>query len=158
MLIHFIIYNLFLSILLYASLAVDPRMWLHRMPPAVVAKVPPKTAREKQKFLFWGILTAAIMFLYPPVVVYLQHYNWPQTLWMVLSLYVSFNLVDTLILDLLIFVYLTPPFIIIPGTQLSDYKDARYHVRAGLMGMVISLVGGLVMGGLVILAQSIFYN
>lgn len=33
-LIHLLIYYLLLSILLYGSLAYNPRMWLHRMPPA----------------------------------------------------------------------------------------------------------------------------
>jgi hypothetical protein len=46
-LVHLLIYYLLLSTLLYGSLAYNPRMWLHRMPPEVTAKVPPKTPYEK---------------------------------------------------------------------------------------------------------------
>jgi hypothetical protein len=45
---HLLLYYTLLSILLYGSLAYNPRMWLHRMPPKVVAKVPPKTPAEKR--------------------------------------------------------------------------------------------------------------
>ncbi len=48
---HLLIYYVLLSILLYGSLAYSPRMWLHRMPPEVVEKVPLKTPTEKRLLL-----------------------------------------------------------------------------------------------------------
>ncbi|MGC9312346.1 MAG: hypothetical protein ACP5IA_06600, partial [Sediminispirochaetaceae bacterium] len=62
---HILIYNLVLSVYLYATLALDPRMWLHRMPPEVVAKVPPKTASERRRLIPLGIPFLAVMAGYP---------------------------------------------------------------------------------------------
>jgi len=62
---HILIYNLVLSVYLYATLALDPRMWLHRMPPAVVAKVPPKTASERRRLIPLGIPFLTVMAGYP---------------------------------------------------------------------------------------------
>ena len=48
---HLILYYLLLSLELYCSLAYNPRMWLHRMPPEEIAKVPKRTPSEKRLLL-----------------------------------------------------------------------------------------------------------
>jgi hypothetical protein len=64
--VHLLIYYLSLSILLYGSLAYNPRMWLHRMPPEVVAKAPPKTPEEKRLLLKTvGIPFLLLLVVYP---------------------------------------------------------------------------------------------
>lgn len=53
----------------------------------------------------------------------------------------TFNLVDLLFLDWLIFVYIQPSFIILAGTNGMDgYKDYRFHFIAFLKGMVLIIV------------------
>mgnify|MGYP000860409214 CR=1 FL=1 len=138
---HLFLYYALLSILLYGSLAYNPRMWLHRMPPEVVAKVPPKTPVEKRLLL----QTVAIPFLlllivYPIIYVLQQDANWLKYFLIVCAFLVGFDIWDTLILDLLIFCKLTPRFIIIAGTERHDYTNMRYHLVSGAKGLLISLI------------------
>lgn len=61
-----------------------------------------------------------------------------------------FNLVDLLLLDWLLFCFITPNFLIIPGTEgMQAYKDYGYHFRAFLIGTVLSIAAGLVIVGIV---------
>ena len=61
-----------------------------------------------------------------------------------------FNLVDLLLLDWAIFCYITPAFVVIPGTEgHSAYKDYGFHFRASMIGTILSVVAGLVIAGIV---------
>ena len=63
-----------------------------------------------------------------------------------------FNLVDLLVLDWLLFCTITPGFMAIPGTEGDPaYKDYGFHFRAFLVGTLLSIVAGLVIGGIVML-------
>jgi hypothetical protein len=54
------------------------------------------------------------------------------------------------LLDWLIFCTITPKFAVIPGTEGSEaYKDYGYHFRASITGTILSVVGGLVIAGIV---------
>ncbi len=144
--IHLLIYYLLLSILLYGSLAYNPRMWLHRMPPEVIVKAPAKTLAEKQLLL----KTAAIPFLglliaYPIIYVLQQNANWLSYFLILCVFLAGFDVWDTLILDLLIFCKLTPRFIIIPGTERQDYANMKYHLISGAKGLVMSIVASSVL-------------
>ena len=141
LLFHLLIYYLLLSVLLYGSLAYNPRMWLHRMPPEVTAKIPPKTPSEKRLL----IKTVAIPFLlllvaYPTIHVLQQEANWLHYFLILCSFLAGFDIWDTLVLDLLIFCKLTPRFIIIAGTERQDYANMSYHLTSGVKGVLIALV------------------
>jgi len=144
--IHLLVYYILLSILLYGSLAYNPRMWLHRMPPEVTVKVPPKTPGEKRLL----IQTVAIPFLlqlvvYPVIYILQLDANWWNYFLVLCTFFVGFNIWDTLILDLLIFCKLTPRFIIIDGTERQDYANMRYHLVSGAKGLLLSLVASFVL-------------
>lgn len=62
---HILIYLLTLSIFIYASLLLNPRIWLHRMPPAVRAKVNGKTLEEKRWFVIMGVPMGFVFFFIP---------------------------------------------------------------------------------------------
>jgi len=146
LLVHLFIYYLLLSLLLYGSLALNPRMWLHRMPPAVIAKVPPKTPAERRLLLF----TVAVPFLlllvaYPTVYVLQQDASWLIYFLILCAFFAGFDVWDTLVLDLLIFCKFTPRFVIVPGAERQDYADTRYHLISGLKGLVISIVGSAIL-------------
>ncbi len=143
---HIIIYNVLLSIILYASLAINPRMWIHRMPPEVRAKIEDKTKQEKKLFAFIAIPLLLIMFFYPVFVVYFNYSKLTDCMLYLTLFYVSFNLVDTLILDILIFARITPSFVMIRGTNRNDYKNINYHIKAGIKGMFISVISGSLIG------------
>lgn len=152
LIIHLLIYYILLSILLYGSLAYNPRMWLHRMPPAVIAKVPSKTPAEKRLLLF----TVAVPFLvllvaYPAIYVLQQDAHWLTYFLILCAFFAGFDVWDTLVLDLFIFCRFTPRFVVVPGAERADYTDARYHLVSGVKGLIISIAFS------VILASILFF-
>jgi hypothetical protein len=138
---HLLIYFTLLSVLLYSSVAYNPRMWLHRMPPAVTAKVPPKTAAEKT-LLFKTVAIPFLLLLtvYPFLYAFQQDAVWLNYFLIFSAFFAGFDVWDTLILDLLIFCVITPKFIIIPGTERQDYADMKPHLISGAKGLLISLI------------------
>lgn len=137
---HLIIYNLTASILIYGSLAYNPRLWLHRMPPDVRGKVSEKTPEERKLFVWIGLPFVLLLFVYPIVYAAQRDANLLTRLWLLLSFFASFALWDTLVLDLLIFCKITPRFVIIDGTSREDYSNVRYHLVAGAKGLAMSIV------------------
>ena len=137
--IHLLIYNLLLSIILYTSLAINPRMWMHRMPPEVVQKVKPRTHAEKRMLIFYAIPFMLVMLAYPLFFILQNNTGWLNNFLTLFAFFASFTLWDTLVLDLLIFCIVTPRFLIIPGSNQEDYKNMRYHLRSGAKGLLISI-------------------
>jgi hypothetical protein len=136
---HLLIYNLAASIFLYASLAYNPRMWLHRMPPEVLSKVTGKTLEEKRIFLYFALPFLLWLFGYPIVYVLGQQSAFLTDFLTFCAFFAGFALWDTLVLDLLIFCKFTPRFVIIPGTAREDYSNMKYHLVSGTKGMVMSI-------------------
>jgi hypothetical protein len=137
---HLLIYNLIISFLLYASLAYNPRIWMHRMPPEVVQKVPPRTPAEKRQLYFFGVPFLLILVIYPIGYVLSQDVGFLDRFLIFGAFFAGFAIWDTLVLDLLIFCKLTPRFIIIPGTTCKDYANTKYHLVSGAKGLVMSIV------------------
>jgi hypothetical protein len=137
---HLAIYNLVASILLYGSLAYNPRIWLHRMPPEVRNKVPGKTPQEKRVFAVFAIPFLIWLLGYPIVYVLQQQPDLLTSCLMFCAFFAGFAIWDTLVLDLLIFCQITPRFIIIAGTTREDYANMKYHLRSGAKGLLLSLV------------------
>lgn len=141
LLIHLLIYNLVISVLLYVSLAYNPRMWMHRMPPEVVRKVPPRIPAEKRQLYFFAVPFLLILVIYPIVyVLQQQNAGFLDRFLIFGAFFAGFTVWDTLVLDLLIFCKLTPGFIVIPGTTRKDYANMKYHLISGAKGIVISIV------------------
>jgi len=138
---HLLVYYILLSLLLYSSLAYYPRMWLHRMPPEVVEKVPPKTPEEKSLLLKTvGVTFLLLLVGYPTIYTLQQDANWLTHCLILCAFFAGFDVWDTLILDLLIFCKLTPRFVIIEGTERRDYKNTRHHLVGGAKGLAMSIV------------------
>lgn len=135
---HLLIYNLATSVLIYGSLAYQPRLWLHRMPPEVRSKVPPKTPDENKLFLFVALPFVLLLFAYPIGYVIQEGTNLATSFWMLLAFFAGFAIWDTLVLDILIFCILTPRFILINGTERTDYSNKKYHLASGAKGLVMS--------------------
>jgi len=139
--IHLLIYNLVISVLLYASLAYNPRMWMHRMPPEVVQKVSPRTPAEKRLLYYFGVPFLLILVIYPIVYVLQQQTAGFLDRFLIFgAFFAGFAIWDTLVLDLLIFCKLTPGFVVIPGTTCKDYANMKYHLVSGAKGIVMSIV------------------
>jgi hypothetical protein len=168
-------------------------MWLHRMPPEVVAKVPTKTASERRWLIPLGIPFLAVMAGYP--VWYAASYaaslagagvtvaagtnitagqaaaaaganiaagaastalasgaSYWEISGLLFLFFLSFDICDTFILDLLIFCGITPRFIVIEGTERKDYKNVSYHLKSGAKGLIILTIAALVLGAVIFFA------
>jgi len=144
------------SIILIGSGMYNPRLFLQDYPAEIQAKVPPKTQREKRLSLVVGIPFMVLLLAMPFISTLTlkgQHGGAIEFLPLFLHAFgviFIFNLVDLLLLDWLIFCYFTPSFFVIPGTEgMAAYQDYGYHFRASLIGTGLSVVGGLVIAGIV---------
>ena len=145
------------SILIIVILWINPRLFLQDYPDEIQAVVPPKTDLEKRQSLIGGIPFLLLLFAVPFISTLILK---RQSVEMIsfFSLFLNafgvvflFNLVDLLVLDWLLFCYITPGFLVIPGTEgMQEYKDYGYHFRAFLIGTVLSIVAGLVIAGMVV--------
>ncbi|HCS40798.1 MAG TPA: hypothetical protein DIW44_14605 [Anaerolineaceae bacterium] len=152
--IHILIYLVVLSILLLASVFYNPRSWLHRMPPEVVAKVPARTATEKHTALITGLPFLLVTILYPIIYVLLQQSaNFFQNFLLFCAFFMGFTIWDTLVLDLIIVCTISPRRFLVPGTNREDYRNKLYHIKAGSKGLVISLVFSAVFAGIITLVN-----
>jgi len=135
-----IVYCTILSVYLFLTLAINPRIWLHRIPPAVVEKVPPKNTKEKQLGFLLGFPFIFFMTGYPIYYIFQVERTFIETLGIFLIFFISFDLWDTLILDLLIFCTIAPRFMRIVGTDKNDYSNMKYHIISGLKGIGLAIV------------------
>ena len=144
------------AIILIGSGLYNPRLFLQDYPEAIQAIVPPKTAREKRLSILVGI-PFMILLLAVPFISTLSFKNQLTEHVGLLPLFLNafgvifiFNLFDLLILDWLVFCTITPRFFVIPGTEgMAAYKDYGFHFRAALIGTILSVIGGLLIAGIV---------
>jgi len=144
--IHLAVYITLLSVFLYVSLYVNPRMWIHRMPPEVRSKTGGKSPKDRRQFILFGIPTACIMIFYPAVYAYVTTESLAGCTSTLILFYGGFSVWDTLVLDLLVFAGITPGFIVIEGTDKQDYKNRYYHIRSGIKGLAYTLPASLILG------------
>jgi len=130
-------------------------IWLSRgFPPALKAAIRPLTDQEKRKSLQFVVPLLALMILVPWIymgwaTLALDH-SFLQNWWEGFLILFSFNLVDLVVIDWLIVCFLTPKFLVAPGTEgHPGYKDYGFHFRAALKGTVLVGVLSLVMAALV---------
>jgi hypothetical protein len=152
------LYALVTSVYLMVIIALYPRLFLQDYPEAIQAQVPPKTSREKRLMLIAGVPFLIILFVGPLLsTLALNRRLGGQAPFVTLAVNAfgvafAFNLIDWLVLDWLIFCTWTPRFMVIPGSQGNPaYQDYGYHARGFVIGTGISLITGLIVGGLVAL-------
>ncbi len=145
------------SILLIVVLWINPRLFLQDYPDEIQSVVPPKSDLEKRQSLIAGIPFLMLLFAVPFISTLILKRQSVEAI-SLFSLFLNafgvaflFNFVDLLVLDWLLFCYITPEFLVIPGTEgMQAYKDYGYHFRAFLIGTVLSIAAGLVIAGLVV--------
>lgn len=146
-LLHSLIYSFVLSSGLSLSQFSEPRIWLQCYPKGIQQAVPDKDRREKISTLIHGIPFLLFMFLYPPITAFFILDD-PTILMVFLSLFCmmfSFNLVDLVILDWLIFNHINPDYLTLPGTKgMREYKDYYFHVKGFYTGTLLTVVFGLI--------------
>ena len=142
------------SLWLLLALWINPRIFLHDYPPKIQQAVPKKTRREKQLTYVFGVPLMLLLLLGPFFSTLSVKANNTAEFWALwlnaAGVLVVFNMVDWLILDWFIFCTLTPRFIIIPGSEgMAEYKDYSFHFRGFLKGTAFSILGGLIIAGIV---------
>jgi hypothetical protein len=151
MIIDGVVLSVLASCYLMLILRIDPRLFLQDYPQAIQAKVAAKTAQEGRLSLILGIPFLLILGAVPFIsTLTLKAENSGSIAFLSLFLNAfgvsfSFNLVDWLVLDWIIFCTITPRFLVIPGTEgMDEYKDYRYHFRGFLIGTIISGIAALI--------------
>jgi hypothetical protein len=144
------------SAFILITLRLNPRIWLQDYPEDVQAQVPPKTEQEKRLSLVLGIPFLLLLIAVPLISTFMLEARHPQTATFfalaanAFGVAFVFNVVDWLILDWLVFCTITPEFIVIPGSEVANYRaDYGYHFRGFLIGTVFSAIAGLIIGGVV---------
>lgn len=150
MLINCLIYNLLVCTALLYLVKKNPRFMMQDYPKQITDQVEPKTEAEKRASIKYGMPFLALMIVYPLFyAIYAKMALGMGFLQLMLNTFLlvfSFNLVDLIFVDWLIFCTWTPKFIVIPGTEgNAGYKDYKYHFTAFLKGCVFSVVMALVL-------------
>lgn len=144
------------SIILIGILRFNPRLFLQDYPDEIQNQVPPKTDQEKRQSLMVGIPFLLLLFVVPFISTLVlkrqsgEMFSFFHLFFNAFGVVFIFNLVDLLLLDWLLFCFITPSFLVIPGTNgMQAYKDYGYHFRAFLIGTILSIAAGLVIAGIV---------
>jgi hypothetical protein len=139
------ILSLLLVALMLGSLAVAPDIWVNDYPPDIREKYGPKSARAKRFTPYFSLLFFAIMIgvlgfsLVRLLIVTEDPLNFLSAFLTAFIVLFTFNLVDLLIIDWLIFVTIQPRVVILPGTEgMPGYKDYRFHFVGFLKGILFS--------------------
>ncbi|MEI6246266.1 MAG: nitroreductase [Acidobacteriota bacterium] len=151
MIAHGLLLSVVASVWLLAVLRFNPRLMIQDYPKDIQAAVPAKTADEKRMALILGLPLLVVMFGVPGwSALTLKHELgaaatfWPLAL-RAFGVAQTFNVVDWLVLDWLIFCTITPRFLVIPGTErMAGYKNYAFHFRGFLIGTVVSAVGSII--------------
>jgi len=147
-------YNLLISTALLLLIAKNPRYMMQDYPPEITSGIPPQTAEEKRSAMRYGLpfmlILAGFPLVYGLVTKFSGGMGFADNLLRIFFLMFSFNLVDLLVLDWMIFCWLTPDFLVLPGTKgHPGYKNYRFHFIGFLKGTLIVSAASLVFTALI---------
>jgi hypothetical protein len=134
----------------------SPRVWGYTdYSEAIKAKVPPQTQKERRLAWVIGLPWMVFILVFPLYSTYVLKARlggeipfWAAFL-NVLALVLLATLGDLVVLDWLIVNTITPPFVIIPGTGRSDYKDFSHHYKGHARAAPVLILICVVFAGLV---------
>jgi hypothetical protein len=152
---HSLVYGLAFSALMTALILVTlylrPMIWIGDAPDDIQAVAGPMSDSDRQFKRVAGFVTFLILItLFSIATVDLARlYDGITFIEVAIStfiIFMTFNLIDLLVIDWLLVVYLRPQFVMIPGTEhLAGYQDYGFHLRAFLKGTI----GGLALSVIV---------
>ena len=140
--------SLAMSVIIYASLRYNPRLWLQDYPAEIRAKVPPLTPGEKraQRLLIIPFLLVMIgVPIYSTYLLRLENGGIISFLSAYLNVFFVtnlFNLFDAVVIDLLIGTFMKPKFAVIPGAEGMEYvfRNWGWHLANYLKGIVFCTI------------------
>ncbi|HRN86993.1 hypothetical protein [Hyphomicrobium sp.] len=146
--------SLVLTAVIFVTLWHEPRIWLHDMPHSFQDRVPPKSDREIA--LTWGYSALFLpLFFGVPIAstIRLLRRNPDLGFWSgfanAAGIVLVFGLVDLVLIDWLVICWITPSFIVVPGTEgAPEYKDYVFHAVGFAIGLPIMATTGIVAAAL----------
>jgi len=153
LIINTIIYNVIAIVFLLITMYKNPRLVMQDYPEEILLDIPPQTEEEKRVGGFWGLPFIINMFLYPLIftlILGLKGSGGFLSYWFIsFTMLFSFNLIDLLLVDWILFCRITPPFLILPGTAGHiGYKNYLFHFKAFLKGSIIVFFSSLLLSGI----------
>ncbi len=142
--------NIKLATLIFASLYINPKMWVSDYPPDIREKLGPKSSKTQWQTIFIAI--PFFLILIGGIVrsnILLRRQNdgvlsFKNAFLNAYGLFLYFWLFDLLIIDWLIFVTLQPSFIILPGTEgMAGYDDYAFHLKVALPALPLAILPSL---------------
>ncbi len=159
---HIIKHSLFFAVIVNGYLFIlmitmSPRVWGYRDYPEIVKqKVPPQTKKEKALAAIVGLPWFIFVLGFPVVSTYMLKSNLGDEISLFkafLNIYVLFSFAtfgDLIILDWLIISKITPRFVIIPGTEVRDYKDFSHHYKGHAKAAILFIPLSLIIAAIVL--------
>ncbi|MBE9469214.1 MAG: hypothetical protein IMY72_12950 [Bacteroidetes bacterium] len=134
------------TIVIIGTQIYNARLWVDCYPKNIRKAIPKKTKKESQlKFLLGSPFMIAIIFM--PILAAIETYKLPQNnvldiFLVVFGVEFLFNLYDLLVLDWLIFCFITPKYQILKGSEhlLHEYKNYKFHFIGFLKGIILGLI------------------
>lgn len=139
------------------SLKIEPHIWYTDYPPAVQKRAGAQTLRGKR----WKQVMIApmlVLFILPPVLsnLRLKRHNgnilsFPAAAIHAYCICTVVNLVDTALLDYVLFTRIQPDFVMLPGTEDMDFRDlapVKEHMKNFAKGLGWSLPISLLAAGI----------
>lgn len=148
-------YGLTMSVLMVlligGSIYANPRLWVNDYPPDIRAKVPPKTDAEKKASWLVGLPLLLVLFGLPAGGGYTFAQTYPELASFgnlfstIFGIFLMGNFTDLLLIDWFMGCYLTPSFMVLPGTEgMAGYKNYAFHWRGFVVGAVLGVVYSLI--------------
>lgn len=128
-------------------ITLSPRIWGYAdYPDAIKRKVPPQTRGERTIAGIVGVPFFLLAFVYPAYSVFALKerlggaMTFGDAFVHLLLMVVSITIGDLVILDWFIISKVTPGFVVIPGSEVEDYKDFTHHYWGHLRATIIMVV------------------
>ncbi|MGI9518400.1 MAG: hypothetical protein ACR2NP_15195 [Pirellulaceae bacterium] len=131
-----------LTVLILASLAHNPRLWLGDAPKEMQKAATPLSKEERSLRIKWAVPILLVMVVVIPIVTFLIHQESPLSfveafgfMWIA---WTTFNLVDLVIIDWLVVVRWRPDWSVIREVEhLYHLNTYWFHFKCFLIGTVV---------------------
>lgn len=145
--------SVFFCAVILGMLAHNPRLLLNDYPKSIRLSVPPRSSKETKLTKAIAIPFIAVLAAGPFIsTLGYDEITFIQAFLHLFLVFTIISLVDLVVLDWLIFCFITPDFLVIPGTKgMKDYKNYGFHFIAFLKGNVIYGVLSIVLAAIRVL-------
>jgi len=146
-----------LSSLILGSLAYNPRLWRQDFPQGIQAVVPPLTEREKRQrtwiaLPFFAVMLIPTIWSILRVEAVLGGLTFGEAWLHVFIIWMTFNLIDLIVLDWLIVVAWNPRRLRLPGTEdVMHLNNYAFHFQGFLKGTLMGAAFSAIIAVLVVL-------